>query len=438
MANLSLANIRERPGRAETLVNKLKSKTPFDMVTGGTKIFDTLMHSSGGKIDLIVPSKSTAEFNKALLILKSKATSRDGLFLKNNSEQVRISALLKSGDFGGAGGSASGNAVKGNRGDMAEAIFAAAITARFMNKNMAVGTNHVIALIDRIDSNQKKQKMVYDSPNKNPKIMDKVTFELGLAESNLKALTDKSVQSTLKDIVNAAIKYANSSIVTSWSKLLFENNRFNEIEVISDGVGDQKGTKVDVRVKIDGKPTNINVSLKADDVKQFGQVGGSKFEAQQRLWDELLGLDVTSFETKYYEKIKKKNVVGAIEEIYSGAAVLFNAAVKTNKEALYKKLADGINYFATLREQNVTLVQLTRQEAQVYKFDNIEKLLKNVNLTAKLITTKKYPEINFEDDDGLVLITVRVKTENKPKEVYVRNYIEKGKLLTKLASFIAQ
>lgn len=438
MANLSLANIRERPGRAETLVNKLKSKTPFDMAAGGTKVFTTLMFSSGGKIDLIVPSKSSAEFNKALLVLKSKATSRDGLFLKNNTEQVRISALLKSGDFGGAGGSASGNAVKGNRGDMAEAIFAAAITARFMNKNMAIGTNHVIALIDRIDSNQKKQKMIYDSPNKNPKIMDKVTFELGLAESNLKALTDKSIQATVMDIVNAAIKYANSSIVTSWSKLLYENNRFNEIEVISDGVGDQKGTKVDVRVKIDGKPTNINVSLKADDVKQFGQVGGSKFEAQQRLWNELLGLDVSGYETKYYEMIKKKNVVGAIKEVYLGASVLFNAAVKTNKEALYKKLADGINYFATLREQNVTLVQLTRQEAQVYKFDNIEKLLKDVNLTAKLITNKKYPEINFEDEDGLVLITVRVKTENKPKEVYVRNYVEKGKLLSKLASFIAQ
>lgn len=438
MANLSLSEIRKRPGRAETLVNKLKSKTPFDMAAGGTKVFTTLMFSSGGKIDLIVPSKSSTEYNKALQIVKLKATARDKIFLKNETEQVALGTLLKSGDFGGTGGSASGNAVKGNRGDMAEGVFAAAITARFMNKNMAIQANHVIALIDRIDNKKMQQKMVYDSPNKNPKIMDKVTFQLGLALSNLVALTDKSVQLTLTDIINAAVKYANSSIVTAWSKLLYENNKFNEIEVISDGIGDQTGTKVDVRVKIDGKPTNINVSLKADDVKQFGQVGGSSFEAQQELWKQLLGFDVKNYEAQYYNKIKKKDVIGALKEVYSGAADMFNAAVRVNKKELYKKLADGINYFATLREENVTLVQLTREEAQVYKFDNIEKLIANVELTAKLNTTKATPEVNFQDSDGSVLLTIRIKTENKPNGIYVRNYVEKGKLLSKLASFIAQ
>jgi hypothetical protein len=437
MANLSLTEIRKRPGRAETLVNKLKSKTPFDMLTGGTKIFDTLMFSSGGKIELFVPSKSSTVFDKALQIVKTKATAKDKIFLKNSSEQVALTALLKSGDFGGTGGSASGNAVKGNRGDMAEGVFAAAITARFINKNMAIQSNHVIALIDRIDNKKMQQKMVYNSPNKNPKIIDKVTFQLGLALSNLVALTDKSVQSSLDDIINASVKYANSSIVTSWSKLLYENNKFNEIEVISDGIGDQTGTKVDVRVKIDGKPTNINVSLKADDVKQFGQVGGSSFEAQQELWRQLLGFDIRKFETLYYNKVNKKDIVGALGEVYSGAADMFNAAVKTNKKQLYNKLADGINYFATLREENVTLVQLTKKEAQVYQFDNMEKLISSIQLTAKLNTTKSYPEVNFQDSDGSILLTVRLKTENKPNGIYVRNYVEKGKLLSKLASFIA-
>jgi hypothetical protein len=437
MAGLSLTELRKRPGRVEVFVGKLATKTAFDMVTGPPQKFTSLSYSSSGKVVEITPSKSKAEAEKAIQYLKSGAGSSDKISLVGVSGNVSLSKLLKSGDFGGTGGSSSGNAVKGNRGDMAEGLFAAAVTARFMNKNSPISAVHVIALIDRIDNTKMQQKMVYDSPNKNPKISDKVTFQLGLALSNLVALTDKSVQSSLSDIIQSSVRYANSAIITSWSKLLYENNKYNEIEVIADGIGDQTGTKVDVRVKIDGKATDINVSLKADDVKQFGQVSGSAFEVQQKLWDKLLKLDVSAYETKYYDKIKKKDVFGALNEVYAGVTKEFNTMIKSNKKKTYATLADGINYFATLREENVTLVQLTKNEAQVYKFDNLEKLIANQTITARLLTTKATPEIVFENEKDEILVSIRIKTENKPNGVYVRNYVEKGKLLSKLASFIA-
>jgi hypothetical protein len=437
MAGLSLTELRKRPGRVEVFVGKLATKTAFDMVTGPPQKFTSLSYSSSGKVVEITPSKSKAEAEKAIQYLKSGAGSSDKISLVGVSGNVSLSKLLKSGDFGGTGGSSSGNAVKGNRGDMAEGLFAAAVTARFMNKNSPISAVHVIALIDRIDNTKMQQKMVYESPNKNPKISDKVTFQLGLALSNLVALTDKSVQSSLSDIIQSSVRYANSAIITSWSKLLYENNKYNEIEVIADGIGDQTGTKVDVRVKIDGKATDINVSLKADDVKQFGQVSGSAFEVQQKLWDKLLKLDVSAYETKYYDKIKKKDVFGALNEVYAGVTKEFNTMIKSNKKKTYATLADGINYFATLREENVTLVQLTKNEAQVYKFDNLEKLIANQTITARLLTTKATPEIVFENEKDEILVSIRIKTENKPNGVYVRNYVEKGKLLSKLASFIA-
>ena len=437
MAGLSLTELRKRPGRVEVFVGKLATKTAFDMVTGPPQKFTSLSYSSSGKVVEITPSKSKAEAEKAIQYLKSGAGSSDKISLVGVSGNVSLSKLLKSGDFGGTGGSSSGNAVKGNRGDMAEGLFAAAVTARFMNKNSPISAVHVIALIDRIDNTKMQQKMVYESPNKNPKISDKVTFQLGLALSNLVALTDNSVQSSLSDIIQSSVRYANSAIITSWSKLLYENNKYNEIEVIADGIGDQTGTKVDVRVKIDGKATDINVSLKADDVKQFGQVSGSAFEVQQKLWDKLLKLDVSAYETKYYDKIKKKDVFGALNEVYAGVTKEFNTMIKSNKKKTYATLADGINYFATLREENVTLVQLTKNEAQVYKFDNLEKLIANQTITARLLTTKATPEIVFENEKDEILVSIRIKTENKPNGVYVRNYVEKGKLLSKLASFIA-
>ena len=63
---------------------------------------------------------------------------------------------------------------------------------------------------------------------------------------------------------------------------------------ISDGLSDQKGTKVDTRVKITDykgelQPVNINLSMKVDDIGQFGQVSGMTFDVQQELWKQVFG-----------------------------------------------------------------------------------------------------------------------------------------------------
>ena len=103
----------------------------------------------------------------------------------------------------------------------------------------------------------------------------------------------------LKEYVESAVKYANSVNVTKWSKLVYENNRYDKIEVLSDGLGGQRSTKVDVSVKITddkGKlmPVDILVSLKAGDVKQFGQVSGAEFAKQQQdLWGRLFGYNAS-------------------------------------------------------------------------------------------------------------------------------------------------
>jgi hypothetical protein len=406
------------------------------LVNGSVIKFDSIGYTKNGKYLEITPSKNDGEFNKAVKYLKTEANSSEKIILVSAKAKEPLSALLKSGEFGGTGG-AAGSAPKGNRGDMAEAIFGAAITARFLSKTAQVTSTDVLNIISKINPSIMQQKMVFDSPNKNPKIIDKVTFQLGLALNNLAAVTNKTVQSTLTDIVSASVTYANSKVVMDWADLLYKNNKFNEIQIISDGIGDQTGTKVDVRVIIDGKPTEINVSVKADDVKQFGQVGGSSFNAQVSLWNQLFKADVTNSDVNYYAMIQKKDTIGAIGEVYAYAADRFNGSFLSNKKKTLKDLSAGIKHFATLNEENVTLVQLSKGEAQVYEFDNLETLLKNSKLRAVLITSKATPEIQIIDDNGDILVSVRIKTENKTNGIYVRNYIEKGHLLTKLASHVA-
>lgn len=435
MAALSQTELKKRPGRIETFVNKLKTRSPFTMVNGEQKIFNKIefTDSGTGKIISLSPER-LSHYTQAIDWLRNRNFSRGTyIMVVNDRERFTLSDILKSAEFGGSGGG------RGNRGDMAEAIFGAAITCRFINKNTVVSEQQVMKIINNIDPNRPSQTFEFDSPNKNPKISDKVCFQLNLSTSNLKALTDRTVQPTLADIVQSSVKYANSATVTRWSTELFNNNRYNKIEVLAIGTVSQTETKVDVLVKIDDKQVDINVSLKADDVKQFGQVGGSGFDKQEMLWTKLFGIKPTNtMEKRYYDILQnQKDVVAAIGSVYSDMADAINAKLMSKKNDVYSDLSTGIRYFATLNQPEVTLVQLSRQEAVVYSFDNLATLLSISKLKAKYINTKSYPEVAMVDENGDVLLTVRLKLESKEKS-YVRNYVEKGKLLTKLASYVAK
>lgn len=427
MAGLTYAELVKRPGRVETFVSKLKEKTPFALTSGGTVISNTLLFDS---TTLVIKTDSDVE--KAINLLQSTSPKKLAI-ITNSKEEIIAGKLLKNAEFGGAGGGG------GNRGDMAEAIFGAAITSRFISRNKAVVASDVHSILDKINPTKMQQTFSFEGVNKNGKIKDEVIFQLGLAVSNLKALSNPTIRKSLSDIVASALKYANSPTVEAWAKLLYENNQKNKIEIIADGIGDQTGTKVDVRLKVDSQPTNINVSLKAGDVKQFGQVGGTGFDKQKYLWETLLGVDVSSLEKSYNKLLSEKNPTGAIELSYSKAVDLFNKNLKASEKKTLEILSKGVLFFSTLNEENVSLVQLNKSEAKVYQFENLYNALakSKTKLSAKLITSKSWPEVNIQNEKGEVLLIIRTKGENKPSgEMYIRNYIEKGPLMgTLVASY---
>ena len=180
--------------------------------------------------------------------------------------------------------------IKYNLGDMSEGVVGAAICARFIYKDRNVSTANVLGVLRSMPTPKnypgkkgKYTERTFNSINKDRKISDSVRFYISLAEVNMNALLDPTNENLILPYVQSAIRYANSTNVRKWSKLLFENNRTDKIEVISDGLGGQTTTKVDVYVKVNDKPIDIKVSLKAGDVKQFGQV--SKANGREDLAD---------------------------------------------------------------------------------------------------------------------------------------------------------
>lgn len=350
-----------------------------------------------------------------------------------------------------------------NKGDVSEGILAAAITARFVSKSSRISEQDVIRMISKLKRGSSgggkgvTSLTSFDSPNKNTKVVDEVICKVNLAENNMKAFLDRKLYSaTNKDImglVRGAVSYANGQYIREWADLMYENNQKNKIEVNAEGLLDQTGTKVDLKVLIDGKQCSVGISLKAGDVKQFGQVGGVKFEKMEQLFSPL-GVKFNGKHEKDHEAmLAKKQLAPALTVAYKEAV---SQLKRLDQKDLQKNLAAWMKHHATSGEKDVVIVQLQREEAKVYDFDVLSKKLMgqkiDVSLTSGMteklneggykglgsMAKNNIPKIVFSID-GTDLVYIRLKLEgnrinSKGDRValVVRNYVEKGPMTTKL------
>lgn len=354
--------------------------------------------------------------------------------------------------------------VTANMGDTAEGVFAAAIFCRFTNRNSDVTVADVFKVLNGITTTQtvkggaKIEKNV-KADNKGIKLKDDVKLYISLAPANLNFLIDRKSQAALKSYAESSVAYANHQTVKKWSKMVYENKRYDQIEIISDGVGSLPGmgqttTKVDTFVRITNDkgelmPVDIRVSLKADDVKQFGQKGGVNFQREKNaqgrtvdgyveFFDKLFGINITSKKTAYNRKLQKeKDVSGAINYLYDHVAAELSKLIKNKRQraVVFKKLGDAINDFATLGEEHVTLVQLTKGQAKIYNFRGLNDVLAEYDFDVdyvkgtSTVTGEQLPSIVIvEKNSNQPMLIVRVKRESIGGGYY-RNLIEKGKFM---------
>lgn len=343
-----------------------------------------------------------------------------------------------------------------NKGDISEGILAVAITARFASKTKKISFSDVINIIKKLGRPNKLRNFMliekeFDSPNKNPKIIDNVICKITLAEINMMALLNQKIYSLsdIKSLVNSAISYANGKNIMEWADLIYNNNQKNKIEVKSEGLLDQTGTKVDLRIVIDGKQSGVGISLKAGDVKQFGQVGGASVKSMDEFFNPL-GVQFTSGHKKKFEDmISNKNVTEALCLAYKEASKQINIIIKSNPNVFKKNISEFMKFHATRNEPEVALVQLNRNEATVYNFDNIQKKLKGVELgieysegSTDVVKNKKIPILKIisptlKKDNVLLQLRNklegnRINSKGEKIGLTVRNYVEKGHLTTQL------
>ena len=337
------------------------------------------------------------------------------------------------------------------KGDVAEGVIAAAIGARFAYKGRPIREQNVYGVIRKLAQTGmktypgKRGKYVeafFTSPNANPKIWDKVRVYVSLAEGNMRMFLDRKEESLLKPYVRSAVQYVNSRHIADWARLVYENNRVDYIEVISDGLGGQRTTKVDTLVKITddtGKliPVNINISLKVDDVKQFGQVSGVGFDVQEELWQRMFGYgsQIHSMQKKYNTLLQvEKKYAEAVNMVYTKIDDLVNDQLKSNPQQVVSNISNGLTYFATLNEPHVKVLNLGKGGTKLYTFNQTYEALSGITnwqTDLKLQKNGLYTLVIKSGRKPLVQIRIRqeFKSDGTP---YIRNLIEKGPLMGEL------
>jgi hypothetical protein len=346
------------------------------------------------------------------------------------------------------------NEAKFNKGDVAEVVLGAAMTAKFLKTDDSAVTQREVEQIIREVISIKSVNYTRPDKTESEAKFDEITFKVGIPQKAMDFLRGGQL-SEIIDLFQSAIAYVNSDRrLERQSKILRSNAKVDQIIINSDGVGDQKGTKADIKITVNGKQTRNQISLKVSGGDQFAQVSGVGFDKQIALWDKGLGINVNSL-AKAYENVmrdfdpglkfssrgepageeQKEVVKTAMRLVYQYATDELNKMFKSREEQFMRNLIEFISRgIAGDEQQYIELVKLEKGKFKTIRPGSkaFKDLIDSLDLVAELRRTGD-PMITIKDQNtNKPLITVRAKTEmassqtaeGKSYKVYPRNYIE--------------
>lgn len=378
-----------------------------------------------------------------------------------------------------------------NKGDVAEAILAAAVAARFkkrfkesdfanQKKPTAINVNKLkpinIADIEEVLRQVVKGSAVYNVRDFDKKtkteseVFDNITVSVSIPQGSMNFLTKTGNWASISNIFHSAVAKVNQDATLRSSALnLSVNLKEDNISVRGVGTLNQKGTKVDLLVEVTRGGKNVRghtkkISLKYD-APQFGQVVGLEFENFGKIFDPLGLNNYTQFNAMFQEEvmqpfpdilskrfdsrdsiISSKEVVAlkkVAKEVFR--AITAQLSTKLGDVGFKEQLAKYCIQKATGNESGVELVkfspsggQYTQKFGQTF-IDNVKATDFDVTFDSaasdpKIIVYKKGGGTGNADK----LIQFRYRTDatasNKAgqKKILMRSYVESGDLLYKL------
>jgi len=381
--------------------------------------------------------------------------------------------------------------VEYNKGNIAEAILAAALGARFKKrfsevdfkqgkvdkKAINVGNMKPITTLDiqdvlrRVVTNSAKYSVKDFSKKelKTVEIYDDIEVEVSIPSPDMNFLTRESNWILLTDIFNSAAAKINQDVKLRQSAYsLSVNLAEDDIRIRGIGTENQQGTKIDllVEVKRQNKKVgnDVKISLKYD-APQFAQSVGLEFENFGNIFNPLGLNNYSQFNQMFQEEVmsvfpdilgKRFDSRSSILESQEVVALkrvateVFQSVTdelksKINDVQFKEQLARYCIEKATKNESGVELVKFTsggQQYTQKFGSQFIENV-KAKDFDATFDATGSDPKIIIHEKGkgtgtAYKLIQFRYRTDasssNKAgqKKIVMRSYVESGDLLYKL------
>ena len=306
---------------------------------------------------------------------------------------------------------------------------------------------------------------------------DNFVLNVKLKESAGKTFIDDGKFSLLKNEYNSAIKFANSDYfinkIKSNKEILKKDKTPNEIKITSDGVSDEKGTKIDVNFAINGQKINTQISLKTGSTNTLEQSGTSADSVKTlfhnfgvdikklKLKDEN-GKAINNIDIEHY--LDNKKTPELFTALFESVANYFNKTklkgnnTNTEIDFLNENLLPGLKHIAIKNDPSVIIVHMNAGDFKPLKVtDGLKEELDSHDLKAAMKLDAKRPVLAIygvkkgksdEVTNKNLIIQFRLEVRKHPKfkgssaiEVfdgdnpthYIKNIIvEKGKLFVEL------
>jgi len=389
------------------------------------------------------PSVADMNLDPNGLIIPANKNANSVELTTDDGQTVRLTQIQKTTDYKGG--------KPFNSGDVSEGLLGAAVAARFISRDKDITDGDILKVLKDLGEGTKVGKTGNNlsGSTRGKSANDSVEFKLALNQANYKMLQivandPANMHPDIRKMINSAVIFANTNagVLASVDKIVDDTDA-NQVVVSSDGVSEQSGTKADLFLSIDGTTVNL-LSLKAGDVKQFGQVSGYNFRAIQQFFEQTFGASIPD-SLRTAEEGDARAGFQDIQAAYQEAADDISgelAGQRPKREADFvERLYKGIAYHATRNDSGVTMVILNTGAIPGYKElgfgTELDQAMRQVDLDVELATKENSSVLQIfgtkEDGTRSQLLQMRSNYQIESGTPYVRNRVEMGPLLKEIA-----
>lgn len=362
-----------------------KSLTPIELSKHGGKYLKLLMQFVGNKLPVPVDPSAREVYGDYVQIdpdmlpaLQQAAQAEDiqsalpkkvTIIVNEKKVDAPWGAIFKGKEFTGLAGTKAYNA-----GHLAELIMGLCIAAKFYNLGEDITVEQLMSMAQHVTAGVQGNTYRFshtgsirypESSSKADTLKFVAVVPVRSAEAFLEQIQSGQLESDLSAVLASAVRYCNESKgVQQACNRVRTDQQSNQIEVISDGTSDAKGTKADLQLKVDGSKISL-LSLKTFSTETLGQISGIGYEQLSKWFRIAFGIDISGYQglldptlpkeeiynnvlTKIYDEYVHPRVVEMIEDQSPGT-----------EAEIVRRLAAAARYHATGESlEDVEIVKL--------------------------------------------------------------------------------